>query len=246
MNSKEPNVGAQLLRGHIHNLRRSRCRRDFIFSDSDRRKMSAAAVAAGMTGLGAAAAGLGNMAMDTMEDADLLEFELDGNLIKAWVWVSIFNEGDEVEVVVERDGDGWAGYGIRRVSDGIVALHPHCSRGRYAHYRASCRWFVKIFGALVGATWLLLLITACLKGISQEDILPLVLCCLAGSLGAGCIYGAIAYRISRRYIGFVLLAENIFRVFGWSDVRNIDLPALTKRSRKPEDSGLLGIFFFRY
>jgi len=102
--------------------------------------MGATAVAASLVGLGGVAVGLSGMAMDTTEEADLLEFDLDGKPVKAWVWWSVFAEGDEVEVVAERLGDIWQAFGIRRLSDKIVALHPHCSRGRLAHYRASFRW----------------------------------------------------------------------------------------------------------
>ena len=67
-----------------------------------------------------------------------------------------------------------------------------------------------------------------------------------GSAGLALILGIIAYRISRKYAGFVSLAEKIFEVFGWSDVKNIDLPAITKKDKKPGDPGGLGILFFRY
>ena len=77
----------QLLRGLIQNLRKKRCRRDFVFTASDRTNMGATAIAASVAGLGGVAAGLGAMAMDTTEEADLLEFELDGEPVKAWIWV---------------------------------------------------------------------------------------------------------------------------------------------------------------
>jgi len=208
--------------------------------------MGSAAVAAGLAGLGAAAAGLGNMAMDTTEEADLIEFELDGNSVKAWLWVSVFNEGDEVDIVAEPNGGRWIGYGIRRVSDGIVALHPHCSRGRYAHYRASFRWFARIVGPLLVVGWAMLAITAYIKGVPASDAIPFVMCCAAAGAMAAAIYGLVAYRICKRFMGFVSLAESIFRAFGWQDVKNIDLPAITRKSKKPDDPPGLGIFFFRY
>lgn len=117
---------ATLLRGRITNLRKTRRSQDFFFTDSDRKKMGATAIAAGLAGLGGIAVGLSGMTMDTTEEADLLAFDLDGKPVKAWVWQSVFDEGDEVEVVAEQWGDAWQGYGIRRTSDKIVALHPHC------------------------------------------------------------------------------------------------------------------------
>lgn len=237
---------AQLLRGRIQNLRKKRCRRDFVFTANDRTKMGATAVVASLAGLGGVAAGLGGSAMDTTEEADLLEFEIDGRPIKAWVWISVFEEGDDVEVVAEPDGNSWTGYGIRRVNDRIVALHPHCSRGRYAHYRSSWSWFIKIVGALLVVGWLLLAITAYFASLPAADFIPFLLISLAAGITAALIYGTIAYRIARRFMGFVRLAEGIFQIFGWPDVKNIDLPAITKKSKKPGDPGALGILFFRY
>jgi hypothetical protein len=208
--------------------------------------MGATAIAAGLTGLGAVAAGLGAMAMDTTEEADLLEFELDGKPVKAWVWVSVFKEGDEVEVVAEPDGDGWRGYGIRRMSDRIVALHPHCSRGRYAHYKASFSWFVKIVGGLLLAAFAIEMLVAVTRGLTSQDLGIFALLAIAGGLLGALILGGIAYRISSRFMGFVRLAEGIFQVFGWPNVKHIDLPALTKKTKTSGDPGALGVLYFRY
>jgi hypothetical protein len=186
------------------------------------------------------------MAMDTTEEADLLEFELDGKSVKAWVWISMFKEGDEVEVVAEPDDNGWLGYGIRRISDRIVALHPHCSRGRYAHYKASFSWFFKLFGALLLGFWILVEKVGYFKSASMVDVAPIILAITVASLLGALTYGVIAYRIAMRFMGFVRLAEGIFQVFGWPDVKNIDLPAITKKSTKPGDPAALGILFFRY
>lgn len=233
-----------LLRGHIRNLRKTRCRRDFVFTEADRTKMGATAIAAGLAGLGGVAAGLGAIAVDTSEEADLLEFEIDGVPVKAWVWVSMFADGDDVEVVAERTDDTWIGYGIRRVTDRIVALHPHCSRGRFAHYRASARWWFKLTAGLLIFMYALVTVLALLQ--SMHNWTGLLEGGALGSAGLALILGIIAYRISRKYAGFVRLAEKIFEVFGWPDVKNIDLPALTKKNKKPGDPGGLGILFFRY
>ncbi|WP_429500504.1 putative type VI secretion system effector (plasmid) [Robbsia andropogonis] len=245
--TKQPTQGAaQLLRGRIQNLRKMRCRRDFVFTATDRTNMGATAIAAGLAGLGGVAAGLGAMAIDTTEEADLLEFELDGRPVKAWVWISVFKEGDEVEVVAEPDGDGWLGYGIRRISDRIVALHPHCSRGRYAHYRASFWWFLKLVGCLLLALYLLFAAISYFSGDSLQEFGALALEVIPGALISAAIFGVIAYRISRKYLGFVRLAEGIFSVFGWASVKHIDLPAITKKTKLPNDPGALGVLYFRY
>ena len=157
----------QLLRGHVRNLRSTRQSQEFLFTDADRTAMGVTAVAAGLAGLGGVAIGLAASADDTAEDADLLEFELDGKSIRAWVWISVFKEGDEVEIVAEQFGQIWHAFGIRRVSDRIVALHPHCSRGRYAHYKATVRWWFLIYSSLMSIMIILGAITIPLKGVDN-------------------------------------------------------------------------------
>ncbi|WP_318826749.1 putative type VI secretion system effector [Burkholderia cepacia] len=234
----------QLLRGRIGNLRKSRCSQDFFFTDADRAKMGTTAIAAGVVGLGGVAVGLGGMAMDTTEEADLIEFELDGKPVKAWVWWSVFSEGDEVEVVAERWGETWQAFGVRRLSDKIVALHPHCSRGRFAHYRASFRWGGVFFAAAMITAYFIITCFAVFKG--GVPIENLIITCALGTLVSALGYGFITYRVARKMMGFVRLAEGIFEGFGWKDVKNIDLPAITKKGKKPGEPGALGILYFRY
>ena len=234
----------QLLRGRIGNLRKSRCSQDFFFTDADRAKMGATAIAAGLVGLGGVAVGLGGMAMDTTEEADLIEFELDGKPVKAWVWWSVFSEGDEVEVVAERWGETWQAFGVRRLSDKIVALHPHCSRGRFAHYRASFKWGGVFFAAAMITAYFIIACFAVFKG--GVPIENLIITCALGTLVSALGYGFITYRVARKMMGFVRLAEGIFEGFGWKDVKNIDLPAITKKGKKPGEPGALGILYFRY
>jgi hypothetical protein len=233
-----------LLRGRICNLRKTRRSQDFFFTDADRARMGATAVAASLAGLGGAAVGLSGMAMDTTEEADLLEFELDGKAIKAWVWWSVFAEGDEVEVVAERWGDTWQAFGIRRIVDKIVALHPHCSRGRFAHYRASFRWGGIVFLSLTIVAYFIMACFAIFKGgTSIEDLL---ITCALGTLGSAVVYAFITWRVAGKMMGFVRLAEGIFEGFGWKNVKSIDLPAITKRGKQPGEPGELGILYFRY
>ena len=246
MTNERTENATRLLRGRIQNLSKKRCRRDFVFTANDRTNMGATAIAAGLMGLGGVAAGLGAMAVDTTEQADLLEFQLDGMTVKAWVWMSVFKEGDEVEVVAEPDGDTWQGYGIRRVSDRIVALHPHCSRGRYAHYKASISWFLKLFGCILLVAYLMIAAVSLFSGDSIRQFASFALAVIPGMLISAAILGVIAYRIARKYMGFVRLAEGVFDVFGWKDVKNIDLPAETKKGKQPTEPGALGVLYFRY
>jgi hypothetical protein len=234
----------KLFKGIIRNLRSTRTSQEFLFTDADRTAMGVTAVAAGLAGLGGVAIGLAASAEDTAEEADLLEFELDGKSIRAWVWVSVFEEGDEVEIVAEQFGRVWHAFGIRRISDQIVALHPHCSRGRYAHYKATVRWWFLIYSLMMLVMVALVSILAYFKGV--DDWLPVFNMCVVGGAMGAAVFGLIAFNISRKFMRSVRLAERIFHGFGWKNVKSIDLPAVTKKSKQPGEPGALGILYFRY
>jgi hypothetical protein len=239
-----PNGAAQLLRGTIRNYRKTRQTQDFMFTQADKNKLGAAAIVAGLEGLGGLAVGLAGAAMDATEPADLLEFDLDGKHIRAWVWISVFKDGDDVEVVAEPMGDVWQGYGIRRPADQIVALHPHCSRGRKAHWRASFKWFLRIYLVIFLGFSLMVFIQMIFRyGFNVKNLLIITTTAL---MGGGLIYGFFAWRIASKLMGFVKLSEGIFKTFGWRDVENIDLPAITKKTKKSDDPGPLGVMYFRY
>ncbi|MBN3839381.1 putative type VI secretion system effector [Burkholderia sp. Ac-20349] len=240
----EKSSPTRLLRGHIKDLRSTRQFQEFLFTDADRTAMGATAVVAGLAGLGGVAIGLAASADDTAEEAALLEFELDGKSIRAWVWLSVFKEGDEVEIVAEPFGEIWRAFGIRRVSDRIVALHPHCSRGRYAHYKATARWWFLIYSSMMLVMVFLGLVVIPFKEI--HDWFAVFYMYAVGGGMAAAVFGVIAFNISRKFMGFVRLAEGIFSGFGWKNVKNIDLPAITKKSKQPGEPGALGVLYFRY
>ncbi|AJQ83522.1 hypothetical protein AZ54_13670 [Xanthomonas oryzae pv. oryzae PXO86] len=42
------------------------------------------------------------------------------------------------------------------------------------------------------------------------------------------------------------MAEPIFTLLGWNDVRNVDLRKITKAKKKPTDPPAMGDSYFRY
>ena len=123
-----------LLRGTIVNYQKKRQLKDFVYTAADRKATGAAAILAALSGQGGAAvAGLN--AMNVREEADFVEFELNGESVKGWLTYSPFKEGDPIEILAAREGNGWNVFGILR-DDYVLALHPRCSRGRYAHFKA--------------------------------------------------------------------------------------------------------------
>jgi len=57
---------------------------------------------------------------------------------------------------------------------------------------------------------------------SLQDWTTLIEGCALGGAGLALIFAVITLRISKRFSGFVRLAENIFHVFGWQNVKSID------------------------
>src|ERR1700677_2604204 len=121
-----------LLRGIIAKYRKKRELKEFVYAAAGGKATGATAILAAMTGQsGAAMAGLN--AMNIREEADFVEFEINGEPVKGWLTYSPFKEGDHVEILAVREDSAWNVFGVVR-DDFVVALHPSCSRGRYAHF----------------------------------------------------------------------------------------------------------------
>ncbi|KWA25554.1 hypothetical protein [Burkholderia territorii] len=91
---------------------------------------------------------------------------------------------------------------------------------------------------------LIVIVMQIIKG-ESGDIVSMIFFILYSGAGVFLITEFIAFRVSRKYMGFVWLAEGIFERFGWRNSENIDLPAITKKNKKP-GAGSLGYLFFRY
>ncbi|WP_051224733.1 putative type VI secretion system effector [Paraburkholderia phenoliruptrix] len=136
----ESTLQTVLLRGTIANLHRSRRTHDFVLTQLQQRVVGATAVGAGAVGLGATGVGLVNLASNADEEADWVEFELDGMQVQGWLWLIPMRNGDTVEVVAEKIGEnGYVVYSVKRDGDDIVSVYPHATAGRKQHYRSMAK-----------------------------------------------------------------------------------------------------------
>lgn len=240
MSTKQSSRSKDLVRlsGTIKNYRCSRAKADFMFTGGNKARMGAVAIAAPIAGLSGPVSSIASHLINAEEQADYVEFDLDEKHIKGWVWRSPFKEGDKVQIAAEWRNGHYEAAGIARPSDRTTALYPHCSRGRVAHAKNAVKW------AFLGAPlfFLLTLLLARIIGVRQfqaalswEIALVSFVCC-----------GFIVFRLTRKWMVFVHLAENIFRTLGSPDPSHVDLVKSSKAQRKPDDPGEFGTFYFRY
>ena len=231
--------GLTKLSGRIQGYKRRREAASFVFSDADQNKMGAIAVAASLVGLGGAAVATAANATNVEEEADFVEFSLDGMPVKGWVWRSPFNEGDEVEVAGEMHHDFVEVFGIARPADRTVALYPHCSRGSARHMKNAFKWWLWLgCGIPILMYALVMFYVGGLEAVSDIYF-------IGGCAALMAFTAAMFVSLARKWLPFVRLSEKVFRTLGWPDPGNVDL-VRSSATRRKTDSDEFGTFYFRY
>ncbi len=242
MSIEKPPEGVVKLTGTIKNYRCTHASASFVFTDADRTKLGVIAIAAGMAGMSGQAVSTAANATSTEEDADYVEFDLDGEPVKGWVWRSPFKEGDEVEVAAEWQKDHYEVGGIARPLDRTIALYPHCSRGRARHIKTAIKWW------FIGVTILNLVgLVVAVPTFGVRDFLTtLHVIVLPVFIGFYVFFGVMTISLARKWMPFVRLAEKVFTILGMPSPSDVDLVRSSKVQRKPDDPGEYATFYFRY
>ncbi len=240
-------MGLEVLRGRISHYQAERHFADFVFTDQDRKGMGVLAVAAGLAGLSGQAVGMASAAGSTKEEADYLQFEIDGKPVKGWVWRSPFQEGDRVEVAAEWQADHYELYAIARPADNTIALYPHCSRGSKSHWRNAWEWWL-IGSSVVVAIGIL--ITEGIGFFSSQSMLfdpdgaKILLLGLPAMFFP--FFALMTWSLGRKWMPFVRLSERVFTALGWDNPAEVDLVKRSKAQRRGGESFDYGVFYFRY
>lgn len=244
MKKQKPNNSMVLLRGSISGLNRSRRSHDFVLTEVQHQQVGVTAIAASAMGMGATGIGLIGMAGNADEEADWVEFELDGKQVKGWLWMMPMRNGDTVEVVAEPTGNNhYVAYAVKRDGDDLLAVYPHATAGRKVHYRKSVKaWLWCSFFAYL----ILPLFLVMQRGVGTLLDKNLQSFLLVGFVSWLLISAVMAFRISRKLMGFVRIAEVTFKTFGWPDVENIDLRQTSKENRRENKLSNFGNLYFRY
>ncbi|MCD7099542.1 putative type VI secretion system effector [Stenotrophomonas sp. MMGLT7] len=243
MQSQKPEI--RVLSGTIRNLKLENTTAEVFFRTGDRESMAATGALAAAMGLGSMAAGMAAMSTEeTREPVTKVSFDLDGEYVEALLWNWPFKEGDAVQVVAEASLKGSTGFAVLDPANKIIALYPHVSSGSKAHWRN----VVALSMGMAAAIGLLILIMFLCFYVFGDDIgLDAILKGGGGTiLGVFLMFAWLGYRIGRRFLPFVNMAEQIFTTLGWKDVGNINLRKITKAKRKPNDPPAMGDSYFRY
>ena len=242
-------MGLEVLKGRMLSYKRRRGEASFVFSDDDRDGLGAIAIAAGLTGQSGQAISIASAAASTEEEADYLEFEINGKPVKGWVWRSPFKEGDEIEVAAEWQNDHYELFAIARPEDRIIALYPHCSRGGSSHWRNAWRlWF---FGTslfiVLGIAFLEVIGLFQSEAHSLEFHLQFLQVMVFGFVGFFYpVFALMTWSLARKWMPFVRLSEKVFCAFGWDRPESVDLVKRSKEYKIDDAPPENGVFYFRY
>ncbi|AOD15800.1 putative type VI secretion system effector [Xanthomonas fragariae] len=244
--TQDPNAHTQVIGGTLRNVRLKNTTAEVFFRAGDREGMAATGVAAAALGLSGAAAGMVTMSMEEMsEPVSQVSFDLDGKHVEALLWNWPFKDGDEVQAVVEPAPDGgYTGFAVLDPKEKIIVLYPHVSAGVRAHWKNVFK-----FSFFAGAAFALFMISAAILGgrlASFSNANSSLSFYLLAFLMFVSMFLWIGYRMGRRFTPFILMAEPIFTVLGWKDVKNINLRKTTKAKKKPTDPPAMGDSYFRY
>lgn len=240
-------MALQVLKGRIANYKRKREEASFVFTDDDREGLGVIAIAAGLAGLSGQAISTASAAASAEEEADYLEFEIDGKPIKGWVWRSPFTEGDEVEVAAEWQEDHYELCAIARPQDRIVALYPHCSRATSSHWWNAWKWWLLgtgIFLMVGGGAGELYMRLVYGGTVFFDDTGVFMIKGLLGFFYP--IFALMTWSLARKWMPFVRLSEKVFRAFGWANPASVDLVKRSKEGKMGDEKPEYGVFYFRY
>lgn len=236
---------AIVLRGKIQSYSVRREAANFFFTQTDQRALAMVAIGAAMVGASGPAMGTAISASDVEEEADHVEFSLAGKPVSGWVWRSPFAEGDEVEVVAEREGDRYAAVAITRPADRMIAMYPHLSRGRWAHFLNSLKWW---FWGMTGFSLFATLFAGAIWAAMGADLFSKKVAYFF-LLGNSLVFALMllpTIHLTWRYMHFVKAAETVFRALGWKNAGRIDLNKTSKAGKQGDEPPEYGTYYFRY
>jgi hypothetical protein len=233
--------------GIIKGYKSIRSSASFVFTETDKNHMGVVAIAAALAGLGGQAIAVASNATSLEEEADFLEFKLGDKTLKGWVWRSPFEDGDEVRVAAEWNGEYFEIFGIARPRDRMIALYPHCSRAKTRHILNAVKWWLIVS---IGIQLFVTIFTYFISDLQETlELWGELMSMTAGRWligGLTVVLGIATFSMTRQWMPFVRVAEKVFRTLELPNARNLDLVKSSKSQRTDKDAAEFGSFYFRY
>ncbi|WP_288409057.1 putative type VI secretion system effector [uncultured Herbaspirillum sp.] len=226
--------------GEIKNYASKRDAASFVLTKKDKTGMGMVSVALAAAGMGGQAIATASNAANLQEEADYVEFELEGKSVKGWLWRSPFKEGDTVDAAVVWQGEYFELVALAKPSERIIALYPHCVRGRRAFYALVFRWWFIFSGIFPPAVTYFGFLAFGFNRVIFE--FPFWIAW--GGIAFGWTF--IIFMLMLQWMPFGKAAQRVFSVLGLKHPSGVDLKKTTKAQRKPDDPPEMGAFFFRY
>ncbi|KAF1040122.1 MAG: hypothetical protein GAK33_01122 [Burkholderia lata] len=219
--------------------------------------VGATAIAATLMGMGTQAQVMVDAtdASSWKDEADWVEFEMDGNHFRGVLWMMPMHRGDEVRVVAEKIGENrYFAYAVQRDSDAVVAIYPNAVMGTKARGRFERKGTLGFF-VFVELTMAVFLGINFIRGEGSIGDFAIM---LGGALFAGALVMMFFHFLGKWKFRNSIedeLAERIFHAFGWPDPTNFNLRKVSRwpnRARPSEDLPLsdpywyFNLCYFRY
>ncbi|WP_288393401.1 putative type VI secretion system effector [uncultured Herbaspirillum sp.] len=234
----------QKLSGHIKNFRKSRETANFFFTARDQSNMRLGAILSALIGDSGQAASLSGYASSMEDAADFVQFELEERVIRGWLWGAPFKEGDYVEVAVKKIDESYVLFGMCDPARRIIALYPHCSRGRISHLTNAMKWIgitnIFLFVALCVTTIDWGTFTFLLWDIALAPIVPVI---LVSFFLVVCLIGL---HLAHKWMPFARLAESVFCAMEFQAPSRVDLVKSSRNLRKADEILEGGGIYFKY
>ncbi|WP_343721628.1 putative type VI secretion system effector [Herbaspirillum seropedicae] len=235
-----PADGLIKISGEIKNYVSKRDEASFVLTKKDKAGMGMVSLALAAAGMGGQAIATASNAASLQEEADYVEFDLDGKKVKGRLWRSPFKEGDVVDAAVVWQGGYFELIALAKPADRIIALYPHCVRGRRAFYMLVFRWWFIFAGIFPPAVTYFGFLAFGFNRIIFE--FPFWLAW--GGIAFGWTF--VIFMLMLQWMPFVKVAQRVFSVLGLKDPSGVDLKKTTETQRQQGDPSEVGAFFFRY
>lgn len=239
------NSGLFKLSGTLTNFRAVRASASFFFSARSKSNMQIVAMASVLIGNSAQAAMLASYASSIEEEAEFVQFELNGTKISGWLWGAPFKEGDYVEVAVKKIDESYVLFGMCDPARRIIALYPHCSRGRISHLTNAMKW--------IGITNIFLFVALCVitidwstftfllwEIVALSPVVPVIL------VSFFVVVFLIGLHLAHKWMPFARLAESVFCAMEFQAPSRVDLVKSSRNLRKADEILEGGGIYFKY